>query len=145
MARGRKEEVGVCMSSRCPLWSQCTSCTQIPHLSQQFFLFWGRLTSPGPVWYLCIHVLRLHQPRTGVTRLAKNLASVVRAKLCILPSIVAPESCCPTVDSTLHHYMGAQVSYSKKVRQYEGEGRIGREAYLLPYILPISLISPLTH
>ncbi len=49
-------------------------------------LFWGRPTSPGPVWYLCILVLRPHWPRTGVvTRLAKNLTSVVWAKLCILP------------------------------------------------------------
>ena len=46
-------------------------------------LFWGRPTSPGPVWYLCILGLPPHRPRTGVvTRLAKNLASVVWAKLC---------------------------------------------------------------
>ncbi len=55
-------------------------------------LFWGRPTRPGSVWYLCMFVLQPHQPRTGVaTRLAKNLANVVWAKLSILADVA---HCC---------------------------------------------------
>ncbi len=49
------------------------------------------------------------------------------------------------VQQNIKSLHGSAVSCSmKKVRQYEGGGRIGREVYLLPQILSISLIPPLS-